>query len=415
MRTPAIYNPHCFKPFLWQPACVTGFEPVTMTAVTSDPKIHQGEGRGLRILVGDDQADILEALRLLLKGAGHQNVLVDSPQALLRAALAEPFDLILMDLNYARDTTSGKEGLDLLTSLAAQDNAAPVIVMTAWSNVDLAVEAMRRGACDFVQKPWDNARLLAAIRKQAVEATARIKATRQVKTELEIAHNVQQKLFPNRTRLLAGVDYAGRCVPAREVSGDYYDYLDGGESSLGFVLADVSGKGIGAALLMANLQACFRSQPKDALRHPATMLGSVNQLFYESTPPEHFATLFFAHYDDRAQRLRYSNCGHPPPLLVRRDGSVERLAATATVLGVFHEWTSEERTVDLHAGDTLVLFSDGVTEAGIESDTEFGDAGLLATILANAGADAETLVNRIVDAVAGDKQDDVTVVAIRVI
>jgi phosphoserine phosphatase RsbU/P len=386
-----------------------------MTAVTKDPLLHQKEqGQALRILVGDDQPDILEALRLLLKGAGYQNVLVDSPQALLRAARSEPFDLILMDLNYARDTTSGEEGLDLLSSLEAQSNAAPVIVMTAWSNVDLAVEAMRRGACDFVQKPWDNARLLGAIRKQAVEASARIKADRRVKTELEIAQNVQQKLFPHQTRQLASIDYAGRCVPAREVSGDYYDFLDVGEGGLGFVLADVSGKGIGAALLMANLQACFRSQSQDALRHPAAMLRSVNKLFYESTPPEHFATLFFAHYDDHERRLRYANCGHLPPILLRADGSVERLSSTATVLGVFSQWTSEEKIVDLKTGDTLVIFSDGVTEAGIESDTEFGEDGLLSVMRAHRAVTAETLVNHIVDAVAGEKQDDVTVVAVRV-
>jgi sigma-B regulation protein RsbU (phosphoserine phosphatase) len=386
-----------------------------MTAVTKDPLLHQQNvGHGLRILVGDDQPDILEALRLLLKGAGYQNVLVDSPQALLRAAQAEPFDLILMDLNYARDTTSGEEGLDLLSSLEAQSNAAPVIVMTAWSNVDLAVEAMRRGACDFVQKPWDNSRLLGAIRKQAVEASARIKADRRVKTELEIAHNVQQKLFPHQTRQLASIDYAGRCVPAREVSGDYYDFLDIGESALGFVLADVSGKGIGAALLMANLQACFRSQAQDALLHPAVMLRSVNKLFYDSTPPEHFATLFFAHYDDHERRLRYANCGHPSPILLRADGSVERLSSTATVLGVFSQWTSEEKLVDLKTGDTLVIFSDGVTEAGIESDTEFGEDGLLSVMRAHPAVTAESLVNHIVDAVAGEKQDDVTVVAVRV-
>ena len=408
-------NVRAFKCLVWQPACPTLIEPAIMTAVIQEPLLHpQDQGRGLRILVGDDQPDILEALRLLLKGAGYQNVLVDSPQALLRAARSEPFDLILMDLNYARDTTSGEEGLDLLSSLEAQSNAAPIIVMTAWSNVDLAVEAMRRGACDFVQKPWDNARLLGAIRKQAAGASARIKADRRVKTELEIAHNVQQKLFPGQTRQLASIDYYGRCVPAREVSGDYYDFLDVGEGGLGFVVADVSGKGIGAALLMANLQACFRSQAQEALQHPATMLRSVNKLFYESTPPEHFATLFFAHYDDRERRLRYANCGHLPPILVRADGSVERLSSTATVLGVFSIWASEEKTVDLKTGDTLVIFSDGVTEAGIESDAEFGEDGLLSVIQANPAAGAEALVNHIVDAVAGEKADDVTVVAIRV-
>jgi sigma-B regulation protein RsbU (phosphoserine phosphatase) len=376
-------------------------------------RIHQQEITKLRILVGDDQVDVLEALRLLLKGAGYESVLVDSPQALLRAARADSFDLILMDLNYARDTTSGAEGLDLLSNLQAQKNSAPIIVMTAWGNVELAVEAMRRGACDFVQKPWDNARLLATIRKQADEASEKMKDDRRVKSELEIARNVQQKLFPNQTRRLASIDYAGQCVPAREVSGDYYDFLDIGDRGLGFVLADVSGKGVAAALLMANLQACFRSQSQDALRQPAIMLRSVNKLFYESTPPEHFATLFFGNYDDRTRHLRYSNCGHLPPFLIRADGTVERLPATATVLGVFKEWSSEESSVELRPGDSLILFSDGVTEAGVDTEAEFGDDGLLAVIRANQGSTAETLVNAIVSAVAGEKEDDVTVVVVR--
>ena len=173
----------------------------------------------------------------------------------------ESFDLILADLNYTRDTTSGVEGLDLLASLEAQGNATPVVVMTAWGSVDLAVEAMRRGACDFIQKPWDNDRVMAVIRKQA-------ETVRRRKSELEIAANVQQKLFPHQVHHLKTVDYAGHCVAAREVGGDYYDFLHAGESSVGFVLGDVSGKGVPAALLMANLQACFRSQEPHALLQP---------------------------------------------------------------------------------------------------------------------------------------------------
>jgi len=384
-----------------------------MACVMKEPLRSSKETSSLRILVGDDQVDVLEALRLLLKGEGYQSELVDSPQALLRAARSKPFDLILMDLNYARDTTSGEEGLDLLSNLEAQDNAAPVIVMTAWSNVELAVEAMRRGACDFVQKPWDNARLLGAIRKQAGEAFERVRTERRVKSELEIARNVQQKLFPNQTRRLASIDYAGQCVPASEVSGDYYDFLDIGTDGLGFVLADVSGKGVAAALLMANLQACFRSQSQESIAQPALMLRSVNKLFYESTPTEHYATLFFGTYDDRTRRLRYANCGHLPPFLLRADGTVERLASTATVLGIFSKWNCEERTVDLHPGDTLVLFSDGVTEAGIETEEEFGEDGLLSVIQSLAGSTADALVAGIINAVAGEKQDDVTVVAVR--
>ncbi|HVX65966.1 MAG TPA: response regulator, partial [Bryobacteraceae bacterium] len=130
---------------------VAGTEHSFETAETAGP---------LRVLVADDRADVLEALRLLLKGAGHKADIVDSPLALERAAGATAYDLILMDLNYARDTTSGEEGLDLLAKLHGGGNPAPVVVMTAWGNIDLAVEAMRRGAVDFVQKPWDNQRLL---------------------------------------------------------------------------------------------------------------------------------------------------------------------------------------------------------------------------------------------------------------
>jgi DNA-binding NtrC family response regulator len=121
---------------------------------------------GARILVADDQADVLEALRLLLKGEGFHLETANSPAGILAALDAREFDVILMDLNYARDTTSGEEGLDLLTRIQNIDNTLPIVVMTAWGSVELAVEAMRRGARDFIQKPWDNARLLAILRTQ---------------------------------------------------------------------------------------------------------------------------------------------------------------------------------------------------------------------------------------------------------
>src|SRR5579863_4534020 len=135
-------------------------------AVMESPSAAVAQCKPFRVLVCDDQADVLEALRLLLKGQGYQAVTVDSPHALLRAARSEAFDLILADLNYTRDTTSGQEGLEMLASLDAQGNATPVVVMTAWGSVDLAVEAMRRGACDFIQKPWENERVMAVVRKQ---------------------------------------------------------------------------------------------------------------------------------------------------------------------------------------------------------------------------------------------------------
>src|SRR5580698_8167396 len=210
----------------------------------------------MKILVSDDQVDVLEAIRLLLKGAGHRTETVESPRAALAAAQQGAFDLVLMDMNYSRDTTSGDEGMALLDQLLAQDGSVPVIVMTAWSSVDLAVEAMRRGAVDFIQKPWDNARLLATIEKQANRSTERKKA----RSELEIARHVQQRLLPQHAIALKTVAFGGRCLPAREIGGDYYDFLDLGPGRLGVLLADVSGKGGAGDLLTENLQEAFRSQ-----------------------------------------------------------------------------------------------------------------------------------------------------------
>src|SRR5215467_1028513 len=167
-----------------------------MTAALEIPVTAVSEAtRPYRVLICDDQPDVLHALKLLLKGEGYEAVTVDSPRALLAKARSDEFDLILADLNYTRDTTSGEEGLDLLAGLESQGNTTPVIVMTAWGSIDLAVEAMRRGACDFVQKPWDNERVLAAVRKQA-------DADRRRKSELEIAAHVQQKLFPHSAKRL---------------------------------------------------------------------------------------------------------------------------------------------------------------------------------------------------------------------
>ncbi len=371
---------------------------------------------GLDILVGDDQPDVLEALRLLLKSAGHKATPVDSPAAVLAAAQGREFDLILIDLNYARDTTSGQEGLDLVSALQERRVKAPIVVMTAWGSVDLAVAAMQRGAADFVQKPWDNQRLLEGIEKLYRRTEERQSAERQARSEWEIARNVQQKLFPQPMAALATVEIAGQCVPARAVSGDYYDFFDLGPGRLGFLLADVSGKGIGAALLMANLQAAFRTQTDLGGKEPAAMLASIHRQFHASTPPEHYATLFYGEYDERARRLRYVNCGHPPPLLIRRAGQVERLEVTSTIFGMFPGWNGEERGVDVQPGDCLLVFSDGVTEAGSARDDDYGEERLVASCRSFGPASMAEFVDAALDAVRRHEPvpaDDCTLVGLK--
>ena len=143
-----------------------------------------------RVLIADDQAGVREALRLLLKGEGFRPETVHSPAAVLAILEQSEFDAVLIDLNYARDTTSGQEGLELLGRLTALDSTLPVVVMTAWANVELAVEAMRRGARDFVQKPWDNARLLATLRTQ-VELSRALRRGRRLEAENEVLREVK--------------------------------------------------------------------------------------------------------------------------------------------------------------------------------------------------------------------------------
>ncbi len=242
----------------------------------------------------------------------------------------------------------------------------------------------------------------------------RLEAERRAAHEMDIAKQVQARLFPQKLPPLRTLEYAGRCIQARQVGGDYYDFLDLGPGRMGVVLADIAGKGISGALLMANLQANLRSQYAVALDDLGRLLESVNRLFRENTADHNYATLFFGDYEDSTRRLRYSNCGHNPPYVVRSDGRVERLTATATVLGLFEDWKCSISEVAFAPGDLLVIYTDGVTEATSDQGEEFGEARLLQTIQAGRNAPANGLLNSIVEAVqrfSGSLQeDDITLV-----
>jgi len=205
----------------------------------------------------------------------------------------------------------------------------------------------------------------------------KLEAERRAAHDLAIAKQVQSRLFPQRQPLIPTLAYAGACHPARVVGGDYYDFLDLGHRRLGLVLADIAGKGIGAALLMANLQAALRSQCATAWEQPERFLRSVNQLLFENTAEGDYATLFFAEYDDHTRKLRYSNCGHPPALLLRGNDTLERLGSTCTVVGLFEKWDCHMEQREVNPGDAVLLYTDGVTEALNGEGEEFGEARLL--------------------------------------
>jgi len=251
----------------------------------------------------------------------------------------------------------------------------------------------------------------------AEKMAERMEAERRAAMEIDIARRVQARLFPQNLPPLETLEYVGGCVQARQVGGDYYDFLDMAPGVVGIVLADISGKGISGALLMANLQANLRSQYAVALDDLPRLLQSVNRLFYENTADESYATMFFAVYDDSCRSLRFANCGHIAPLILRSDGSIRRLTSTTTVVGLFRKWESPITEEKLHPGDLLVICTDGVTEAPNRQAEEYGEVRLAELIREN----RDSPVNELLAAVQASVQefsgatqaDDITVIVAR--
>jgi serine phosphatase RsbU (regulator of sigma subunit)/FixJ family two-component response regulator len=524
-----------------------------------------------RTLIADDQPDVLEALALLLKGEGFQTEAVTSPNAALDALKSKYFDLLLMDLNYARDTTSGQEGLDLLTRVHALDSSLPIVVMTAWGSVELAVEAMRRGVRDFVLKPWDNHRLITTIHTQ-VEVGRRLRKIQNLKAasqklgreicaaadlktmlkllaerlretlesrsvviftrtlceqgfcaattagvsdeaikglrfedasalltlmntpfdprsaylpekekrnldridsaliipirlknelfgfvslagkpieeaydveeieflesvtsqisaelntfklrgqekELEEAREIQQRLLPGTIPQIQGIEISSAWRPALTVSGDYYDVLKFSETRMGVCIADVSGKGMPAALLMSNVQAAVKAFASSAIS-PAMLCEKVNSVISANLFDDKFITLFYCLIDAQNKTLSYSNAGHNRGIIVRRDGQTLSLERGGTVLGPFPEWEYEQEEVRLHSGDRVLLFTDGVTEIRNPDGEEFSEERLIDLLIKYCGLTAAQLQEAIMSALVGFSggsfHDDATLIVVSV-
>ena len=231
--------------------------------------------------------------------------------------------------------------------------------------------------------------------------------------EVEIAREVQERLFPQKLPAIAGLDYAGHCRPALGVGGDYYDFLALPQGRLGVAIGDVSGKGIAAALMMASLQASLRGEATRAPENLAAAVGNVNRLVYEASSDHLYATFFYGQYDPTTRRFDYVNAGHNPPMLFHCSGgawTVARLDVGGTVVGLLEAFPYQQGSVTFAPGELLVAFTDGISEAMNCSDEEWGEARLIETVEQCAKASAQDVLKAIFAAadafVAGAKQHD---------
>jgi sigma-B regulation protein RsbU (phosphoserine phosphatase) len=370
-----------------------------------------------RVLVADDHPDILEALRWLLAGEGYDAQFVDSTAAVLDRLQNGSFDLLLMDLNYSRDTTSGREGLALIPQVREQDPALPIVVMTGWGSVDTAVEAMRLGAKSFVQKPWDDNALREIVGREIDDGRAARRQDRKQHREREEARLIQRALLPSTMPQTAGVRLASSWQPADGVGGDCFDVMTSG-SAVGVAIADVAGKGMPAALLMSNLQAAVRAFAQGTAEPapPATICSNVNRLLCRHMVSGRFITFCFAWIDPARQSLVYANAGHNPPLLLHRNGEIVRLGEGGMVMGVFADAAFKQAELALQPGDRLLFYTDGITEAPNADGEEFGEDRLEAAGRTAPDRSAEAMKDHVLAQLAaftgGSFADDATLIVV---
>jgi sigma-B regulation protein RsbU (phosphoserine phosphatase) len=317
-------------------------------------------------------------------------------------------------LNYTRDTTSGREGLELISKVRVHDASLPIVVMTGWGSIDTAVEAMRRGAKSFVQKPWEDVTLLEIVAREVVDGRAVRRRDHRQQRESEEARLIQRGLLPTVTPQVAGIDLSVTWLPADGVGGDCFDTLGFGDV-LGVSIADIAGKGLPAALLMSNLQAAVRAFAQENVS-PSSINNSINRLLCRNMASGRFATFCYARIEPAARRVVYSNAGHNPPLLIRPGGSVETLAEGGMVLGIFPDNQYDQAELPLGPGDRLLFYTDGITEARNPEGDEYGEDRLAGIARHVRTASAVTIKEAVLADVnaftSGKFEDDATLIVV---
>ena len=385
-----------------------------------------------RILIIDDDIPYLHLMRDALMPQYYVEISVDPEEGLRRVVDGE-FDCILVD--YEMPLLNGVEVCHRIRD-SRTDSA--LIMYSAYDEKAKMTQAFEAGVDDYISKASDfsiiRARINALLRRRTLVEenrhiadeirqkemdAAEARAQRQLlDRELDIAREVQQRLFPQSLPRCSTLEYAAKCRPARAVGGDYYDFFALPGERLGISLGDVSGKGIPASLLMASLQASVRGQAFIPDLTVSKLISNVNRLLYHASLDGQYATFIYAQYDGATRKLVYSNGGHNPPILLR-DGQVLRLSTGGPPVGLFEEAEYEESEIQLLAGDLLVLFTDGICDAENSQCEALGDNGLKCVVSAARDQTPDEIVDIVLseaDAFAADaaQYDDMTVVVARV-
>ena len=376
-----------------------------------------------KILVVDDEPDLeplmLQRMRRHIRGGRYEFVFAgNGVEALEKLNEDETIDMVLSDINMPQ-----MDGLTLLDQIPNVSPDIRAVIISAYGDMQNIRTAMNRGAFDFVTKPVDFEDLQVTIDRtlrhldewrEAVSSRDKLVA---LENELDIASKIQQSILPGQFPTVQDFQIYANMEPAREVGGDFYDVIRLDRGQMGLAIADVSGKGVPAALFMMSSRTLLKGTAIGG-GGPAEVVAQVNDLLYEQNEAAMFVTVLYAVYDPERSELTYACAGHDPPLVVHPDGSSTSLPLTGGLaLGVVPQFDFGENTVSLAPGDTVVLYTDGVTEAMNGKDEQFGLDRLRETFASHPPADVKGAISTIFDAVsdfAGDtpQSDDVTCVAL---
>ena len=377
------------------------------------------EERPNKILVVDDEPDlqplVLQRMRRDIRRGRYEFFFAgDGMEAIGVLSEINDIDMIITDINMPR-----MDGLSLLERIPDINSNTRSIVVSAYGDMNNIRTAMNRGAFDFVTKPIDFSDLRVTIErtlrnlKEWREAVASRDKLTALQNELDVANQIQQSILPTDFPVTVGYQVYGSMEPAKDVGGDFFDVVRLEDSRVGLAIADVSGKGVPAALFMMSSRTMMKGAAI-SVQQPGDALGIVNSMLTEDNDAQLFVTVLYAVYDPITGMFTYASGGHDSPLIVHPDGSSDLLPLTGgIVLGIVPDLDYQENIISLAPGDTVICYTDGVTEAMNSRGEQFGIERLRQTFLDSPPRDARDAVQKIFDAVNGFAEgaiqsDDIT-------